>query len=102
MTLPSSTSSTAGSVTLEPTSPASLSTVRTSSTDAFSCLPPQRTIAYTENSLPCAGPPRDPRLDANRPACVAHDPVTGVLRRLVRRADHRGYQTVPAKGEGGR
>jgi hypothetical protein len=28
-----------------------LSTVRTSSTDAFSCLPPQRTIAYTENSL---------------------------------------------------
>jgi hypothetical protein len=25
--------------------------VRTSSTDAFSCLPPQRTIAYTENSL---------------------------------------------------
>ena len=51
ITLSSSTTSTAGSVTLEPTSPASLSTVRTSSTDAFSCLPPQRTIAYTENSL---------------------------------------------------
>src|SRR5438876_985011 len=51
MTLPSSTTSTAGSVTLEPTSPASVSTVRTSSTAAFSCLPPQRTIAYTENSL---------------------------------------------------
>src|ERR1700729_417549 len=50
MTLPSSITSTAGRVTLEPTSPASLSTVRTSSTDAFSCLPPQRTIAYTENS----------------------------------------------------
>src|SRR6266849_2601710 len=59
MTLPSSTTSTAGSVTLEPTSPASVSTVRTSSTDAFSCLPPQRTIAYTENSLSaCAGPTR--------------------------------------------
>src|SRR5580704_18017950 len=51
MTLSSSMTSTAGRVTLEPTSPASLSTVRTSSTDAFSCLPPQRTIAYTENSL---------------------------------------------------
>src|SRR5215469_4952350 len=51
MTLPSSTTSRAGSVTLAPTSPDSLSTVRTSSTDAFSCLPPQRTIAYTESSL---------------------------------------------------
>src|SRR5215467_13865352 len=51
MTLPSSTTSTAGSVTLEPISPASVSTVRTSSTAAFSCLPPQRTIAYTVNSL---------------------------------------------------
>src|SRR6266542_2476164 len=51
MTLSSSTTSTAGSVRLDPTSPASLSTVRTSSTDAFSCLPPQRTIAYTVNSL---------------------------------------------------
>src|SRR5215472_11923714 len=57
MTLPSSTTSTAGSVTLEPTSPASVSTVRTSSTDAFSCLPPQRTIAYTEElSLCLCGP----------------------------------------------
>src|SRR5580700_4319901 len=60
MTLPSSTTSTAGSVTLEPTLPARVSTVRTSSTDAFSCLPPQRTIAYTEElSLSaCAGPTR--------------------------------------------
>src|SRR5215471_17259125 len=57
MTLPSSTTSTAGSVTLEPISPASVSTVRTSSTDAFSCLPPQRTIAYTEElSLCLCGP----------------------------------------------
>jgi hypothetical protein len=31
--------------------------VRTSSTDAFSCLPPQRTIAYTEElSLCLCGP----------------------------------------------
>src|SRR5215472_8037207 len=49
ITLPSSTTSTAGSLTLAPTSPDSLSTVSTSSTDAFSCLPPQRTIAYTES-----------------------------------------------------
>src|SRR5215475_3507281 len=53
MTLPSSTTSTAGSVTLEPTSPASVSTVRTSSTAAFSCLPPQRTIAYTRELSLC-------------------------------------------------
>src|SRR4029077_6808945 len=53
MTLPSSTTSTAGSVTLEPTSPASVSTVRTSSTAAFSCLPPQRTIAYTRDLSLC-------------------------------------------------
>src|ERR1700761_9190133 len=51
ITCPPSTISTAGSVTVEPTSPASLSIVRTSSTDALSCLPPQRTIAYTKNSL---------------------------------------------------
>src|SRR6516164_2973300 len=57
MTLPSSTTSTAGSVTLDPTSPARVSTVRTSSTAAFSCLPPQRTIAYTEElSLCLCGP----------------------------------------------
>src|SRR6516162_4110533 len=57
MTLPSSTTRTAGSVTLDPTSPARVSTVRTSSTAAFSCLPPQRTIAYTEElSLCLCGP----------------------------------------------
>src|SRR5215467_8894930 len=49
ITLPSSTTRTAGSVTLAPTSPGSLSTVRTSSTDAFSCLPPQNTTANTES-----------------------------------------------------
>src|SRR5512135_675416 len=53
MTLPSSTTSNADSVTVEPTSPASVSTVRTSSTAAFSCLPPQRTIAYTEELSLC-------------------------------------------------
>ena len=48
MTSPSpSTTSKAGSITLEPVSPGSLSTVRTSSSATFSCLPPQRTIAYT-------------------------------------------------------
>src|SRR5262249_38195273 len=57
MTLPSSTTSTAGRVTLDPTSPARVSTVRTSSTAAFSCLPPQRTIAYTQElSLCLRGP----------------------------------------------
>src|SRR5579875_3896285 len=77
-TLPSSTTRTAGSVTLAPTSPASLSTVRTSSTDAFSCLPPQRTIAYTECLSRClrsilAGSwpslaARPPRATPNEPA----------------------------------
>src|SRR5271169_5118941 len=42
-----STTRRAGSVMLEPTSPGSLSTVTTSSSATFSCLPPQRTIAYT-------------------------------------------------------
>src|SRR5580698_9096628 len=55
--LPSPTSS-AGNVTLDPaSSPSSLSTVSTSSRATFSCLPPQRTIAYTrELPLPCACP----------------------------------------------
>src|SRR5690242_2534727 len=57
MTRSPSTTSRAVSVTLEPTSPGSLSTVRTSSSATFSCLPPQRTIAYTrELSLSFALP----------------------------------------------
>src|SRR4029077_4153022 len=57
MTRSPSTPSRAVSVTLEPTSPGSLSTVRTSSSATFSCLPPQRTIAYTrELSLSFALP----------------------------------------------
>src|SRR5512139_1978661 len=53
-TLSPSTTSSAGNVTDEPASPASLSTVSTSSTATFSCLPPQRTIAYTAEPLPYA------------------------------------------------
>src|SRR5215469_8538009 len=72
ITWPPSTMSTAGSVTVEPISPASLSTVRTSSTDALSCLPPQRTIAYTkELSLPGASLP----WELDRPQ-VSSDTVT--------------------------
>src|SRR5215472_19289939 len=57
MTVPSSTTRSAGNVTLDPASPSSLSTVSTSSRATFSCLPPQRTIAYTrELPLPCACP----------------------------------------------
>src|SRR5215831_11071758 len=57
MTRSPSTTSRAGNVMLEPTSPGSLSTVTTSSSATFSCLPPQRTIAYTrELSLSFALP----------------------------------------------
>src|SRR5215471_9307838 len=76
MTLPSSTTSTAGSVTLEPTSPASVSTVRTSSTAAFSCLPPQRTIAYTRELSLCLVR----ALLWCGPAPVCADPHTGSQR----------------------
>src|ERR1700730_9796027 len=48
-TLSPATTSSAGNVPVSPTFPASLSTVSTSSTATFSCLPPQRTIAYTRN-----------------------------------------------------
>src|SRR5215470_2646865 len=78
MTVPSSTTSSAGNVTLDPASPSSLSTVSTSSRATFSCLPPQRTIAYTrELPLPCACPaalgalwppgPSDPRRARHEP-----------------------------------
>src|SRR5215470_11478753 len=79
MTVPSSTTSSAGNVTLDPaSSSASLSTVSTSSRATFSCLPPQRTIAYTrELPLPCACPaalgalwpprPSDPRRARHEP-----------------------------------
>src|SRR5690606_5729136 len=53
VTSPSLTTSTVGSVTEEPTSPATLSTSRTSPTETFCCLPPQRTIAYTAEPFFC-------------------------------------------------
>src|SRR5690348_6216809 len=56
--------STGDSCTVEPASPVRVSTVSTSSTAVFSCLPPQRTIAYTEelslSPLPAFGPSRLP------------------------------------------
>src|SRR5580692_4933996 len=60
MTVLPSTTSSAGNVTLDPaSSSASLSTVSTSSRATFSCLPPQRTIAYTrELPLPVCVPRR--------------------------------------------
>src|SRR5262245_21032694 len=67
MTRSPSTTSRAASVMLEPTSPGSLSTVTTSSSATFSCLPPQRTIAYTRELslslrfLACLGTPVSPR-----------------------------------------
>ena len=69
MTLPSSTTRSAGSVMLDPgSSSASLSTVSTSSRATFSCLPPQRTIAYTRE-LPL--PVCVPRCRRTWPAIVA-------------------------------
>src|SRR5215469_1487435 len=125
ITFSPSTMSTAGSVMVEPTSPASLSTVRTSSTDALLCLPPQRTIAYTKNSLSLvparrriaasyerrgdraadiarrspAGPADRGRSQSPRPA-TASDHCPGQRRH----ANHREYQTMyrqsPAPGSG--
>src|ERR1700728_1110723 len=83
-----STTSTAGSVRVEPTSPVRRSTVRTSSTDAFSCLPPQRTIAYTETLFPLsADPPRFPRQRTGVPAA-------GVFPARPEHAEKTDYQTA--------
>src|SRR5262249_55943056 len=92
MTVPSSTTSSAGNVTLDPASPSSLSTVSTSSRATFSCLPPQRTIAYTrELPLPCACPapldalwppgPSDPRRARHEPdmPSYVHETPSGDL-----------------------
>src|SRR5580693_3522678 len=114
MILPSSTTSRAGSVTLAPTSPVSVSTVSTSSTAAFSCLPPQRTIAYTENSLSTSGGTARDRASSGY-ACrgpTLHHPQQrghreGACLRCTRHhghdrpgsvlcADHTGYQTDTA------
>src|SRR5579875_1502333 len=92
MTVPSSTTSSAGNVTLDPASSStSWSTVSTSSGATFSCLPPQRTIAYTrELPLPCACPasldfpafgPSNPRRARHEPdmPSYAHETTTGDL-----------------------
>src|SRR5713226_3904519 len=119
MTLPSSTTSKADRVTLEPTSPASVSTVRTSSTAAFSCLPPQRTIAYTRDLSLCLMRGSNPvRALASCGLCLCADPEHRAIRSSgghhdeglpalhtaswgprpgsILCADHSGYQT--AKG----
>src|SRR6516225_6448947 len=87
-----STTSSAGSVMVAPSSSASLSMVSTSSRATFSCLPPQRTIAYTrELPLPCACPapldvlwprePSDPRRARHEPdtPSYVHETTTGDL-----------------------
>src|ERR1700684_2413760 len=61
MTRSPSTTSRAGSVTLSPVPPGSLSTLTTSSSATFSCLPPQRTIAYTRELSFLVGFPSVPR-----------------------------------------
>src|SRR5689334_4362410 len=91
MTRSPSTTSRAGSVMLEPTSPGSLSTVTTSSSATFSCLPPQRTIAYTrELSLSFALPsvPRNSGVTTAGSLERAHGrPRSGLT------PDRQGYQT---------
>src|SRR5215475_7634376 len=86
--------STAGKVIVEPTSPTSLSTVRTSSTDALLCLPPQRTIAYTkELSLPDASPP--PNHSLVRTSRQPGPPTLRAARQwAARHADEKEYQTT--------
>src|SRR5580693_4286277 len=100
MTRSPSTTSRAGSVMLEPTSPGSLSTVTTSSSTTFSCLPPQRTIAYTRELslssrlflalrplrfLACHGTP----VSRRRARLNVH---TGPAQRAT--PDRQGYQTL--------
>src|SRR6185437_12612384 len=103
--------STADSVTVEPISPASLSTVRTSSTDALSCLPPQRTIAYTKDSLflgpACRTVSAEARVGfrrrsyhteatgfANMARSSPSQCDTGTATEAARRADDKEYQTA--------
>ena len=89
---------------LEPTSPGSLSTVTTCSSTTFSCLPPQRTIAYTRELslssrlylalrplrfLACHGTP----VSRRRARLNVH---TGPAQRAT--PDRQGYQTsAPAR-----
>src|ERR1700677_4805153 len=87
MTRSPSTTSRAGSIMLEPALPGSLSTVTTSSSATFSCLPPQRTIAYTRGLslfpcafLACPGAPVSPRRARLNSLELAHGvPRSGLL-----------------------
>src|SRR5260370_16677019 len=74
---------------LDPALPSSLSTVTTSSSATFSCLPPQRTIAYTRDlsfvALSLRAPAR--RWSPRRLACTS-----GPAQRAT--PDRQGYQTA--------
>src|ERR1700722_1551746 len=74
---------------LDPALPSSLSTVTTSSSATFSCLPPQRTIAYTRElsfvALSLRAPER--RWSPRRLACTS-----GPAQRAT--PDRQGYQTA--------
>src|ERR1700730_10809222 len=89
MTRSPSTTSRAVSVMLDPALPSSLSTVTTSSSATFSCLPPQRTIAYTRDlsfvALSWRAPAR--RWSPRRLACTS-----GPAQRAT--PDRQGYQTA--------
>src|SRR5215468_5414882 len=114
MTVPSSTTSSAGNVTLDPaSSSSSLSTVSTSSRATFSCLPPQRTIAYTrELPLPCACPasldalwPREPsdprraRHEPDMPSYVHETTAGGLLPGLGQASPGRCGSMVPVPAD---
>src|SRR6202167_1250519 len=93
MTRSPSTTSRAGSVTLSPVPPGSLSTLTTSSSATFSCLPPQRPISYTRElsfllGFPCV--PRPPR--GKHGGSVARGPRKADVTQPLRLPD-RGQST---------
>src|SRR5215510_7543303 len=81
VTLPSSTSSTAGSSSDSPGRASTLSISRTSPTATFCCWPPLRTIAYTADSL---------------------SRQKGMARHTCTRADLQGYGLRPSSVKAGR
>src|SRR5580658_9006170 len=89
MTWSPSTTSKAVSVMLDPVLPSSLSMVTTSSSATFSCLPPQRTIAYTRELSFVALSLRAPahRWSPRRLACTS-----GPAQRAT--PDRQDYQTT--------
>src|SRR4051812_3026225 len=86
-----------GSTTVEPISPANLSTVSTSSTATFSCLPPQRTIAYTAEPFLCVPRARltEQKLNLEAAACT---PIgrgeVGALTTTQERRVNSGYRIL--------